>query len=152
MGLSNFGEAEERRQRGAEKERDGHGGGSRPELLTEEPSRPRDRREGHRHDAHRLPHQVRERQRQAQPVQRPADREHRLQVDVAALREAEQVRGQPPVGARVTSPGEVLELVGAQHAVGADQPVGSGEPGVKLPGVDEQQNEREERPGREARQ
>ena len=71
---------------------------------------------------------------------------------MAALGEAEQVRGQAAVGAGVAGPGQVLKLVGAQDAVGADQPVGAGEPGMELPGVHEQQHEREQRPRCQARQ
>ena len=68
----------------------------------------------------------------------PDDREDRLQIDVPARRQAEEVRGQS-VGARVPCPGEVLQLVGAEDTVGADQAVGAGEARVGLRGMDKQQ-------------
>ena len=144
--------AVERRQRCAEKQRDRHHGRPRRQLIAEEAPRPGHRGQAEGKDSHRLPQQVGQRERHPEPVQRAGDGEQWLEVDVAALGEAEQVRRQAAVGAGVTCPGQVLKLVGAQDAVGADQPVGPGEPGVEMPGVHEQQHEREQRPGCQARQ
>ena len=56
------------------------------------------------------------------------------------------------MGRGVPGPGQVLQLVGAEHAVGADQAVGAGEARVRLAGVDEQQDEREQPPRGQRRQ
>ena len=52
----------------------------------------------------------------------------------------------------VTRPRQVLELIGTEHPISADQPVGAGELSVQRRRVDQQQHEREARPGRQRHQ
>src|SRR5579875_3604551 len=72
----------------------------------------------------------------------------RLQVDMGRAAEREQVGGEP-VQSHASRPGQVLQLVGAEHAVGADQPVGAGPRGMDRGGVGDEQDDREECPRRQ---
>ncbi len=143
--------AEQGGQRRVQEQGQGHGRRPGRQLIAERAPGPDHRRGQQRHRRQRPPQQIGQLQRQAGAPQQSADREQRLEVDVAAGTEAEQVRGQA-VAAGVAHPGQVLELVGAEHAVGADQPIGAGERRVRVRGVRQQQHEREQGPGRECRQ
>ena len=50
------------------------------------------------------------------------------------------------MGRGIARPGQILQLIGAEDAIGPDQAVGAGEARVGLAGVDEQQDEREQPP------
>ena len=147
-----LGPAEERRQRGVEKQRQRHRRGPRPRLAGEGAPGPGAGAGEEGDDPDGLPHQIGQREGEPQAIQPAGDGEQRLEVDVAAGPEGEQIGGEPAVRAGVAGPGQVLELVGAEDAVGADQPVGAGELGMQLGGVDQQQHQREQRPAGQGRQ
>jgi hypothetical protein len=141
---------DDRGRRSDGEQRQGERGQRGIATAGQQPRHPQRRGTGKCQRRQRLDQQIARDERQAERAQ-PADGAgHRFKVDVCGGPQGEQVGDGAVIGDR-PRPREVLQLVGAEHAVGADQTVGTRPPGVGGACLQDEQHHGEEGPRRKGR-